>query len=62
MWRFSNSADLVFIRPLSPCSEASPEIPLPQVSSLPALVALKLVSTVHVEELAHGLDVMGALH
>lgn len=33
----------------------------PQVSPLPALVALKLISTLHVEELAQSLDGEGAV-
>jgi len=32
----------MFIRPLSPCPEVSPAIPIPRLSSLPAFVALKL--------------------
>jgi len=51
----------MFIRPFSPCSEVSPAIPLPRVSFLPALAALKLISTVHVEELAYRLKVMAAV-
>src|SRR5882724_3968962 len=62
MWCFSNSADPIIFRPLSPCSEVFLALPRFRVSPLPALAAFRFISTAHVEKLAHCSDVIAAVN
>ena len=58
MWCFSNSADLIIFRPLSPCSGVFLAVSVLYVTPLPAHVALKLISAVHAKRLTHRFEVM----